>query len=96
MAIAAEVSPEIALVDIDLHGGAEGVGLARLLHQRHNVTIVFVTAQPEEARRARDCAFGMVVKPYDLVAMPRVVEAATRHRRGEPLGPLPRALELFV
>lgn len=96
MAIAAEMSPEIALVDINLERKAEGLGLARLLHRRHATTIVFVTAQAEEARRARHYAFGMVVKPYDLVTMPRVVEAATRYRCGMPLGPLPRALELFA
>ena len=95
MAIAGEVRPEIALVDINLHGRAEGVDLARRLHREHDVTIVFLTAEPDEARRARDHAFGMVVKPYDLATMPRVIEAASRHRRGWPLGAIPRALELF-
>ena len=95
LSIAAEVSPEIGLIDINLRGHAEGVALARLLHQRHATTIVFLTAQLEEARLARDCAFGMVAKPYDLILLPRVVEAAARHRRGEPLGPLPCSLEVF-
>ena len=95
MAIAGEVKPEIALVDINLQGRAEGVELARRLQREHDVTIVFLTAQPDEARRARDHAFGMVVKPYDLVTIPRVIEAASRHRRGRPLGAAPRALELF-
>jgi DNA-binding response OmpR family regulator len=95
IAIAAEVRPEIALVDINLQGRAEGVELARRLRECHDITIVFLTAQAEEARRARSHAFGMVVKPYDLVTIPRVVEAAARHRRGETLGPIPRVLELF-
>jgi DNA-binding response OmpR family regulator len=95
VAIAMEAAPDVALVDINLQGSAEGVALARLLRQRHDVTIVFVTAQAEEARRARDLAFGMVVKPYDLIMMPRVVEAALRHRLGIPLGTLPGALEIF-
>jgi DNA-binding response OmpR family regulator len=95
LSIAAEASPEIGLIDINLRGHAEGVALARLLHQRYATTIVFLTAQLEEARLARDCAFGMVAKPYDLILLPRIVETAARHRRGEPLGPLPCALEVF-
>ena len=93
--IAAGECPDIALVDINLAGDAEGIGLARALHQRHGTTIVFLTAQPERARQARDVAFGVVGKPYDLDAIPCAIEAAARHRRGEPVGFVPRFLELF-
>ena len=93
--IAAAEHPEMALVDINLAGNDEGIGLARTLRERHGTTILFLTAQPERARQARDAALGVVTKPYDVAAIPRVIEAVARHRRGEPLGSVPRFLELF-
>ncbi|MFO1047539.1 MAG: response regulator [Geminicoccaceae bacterium] len=96
LALAAAERPDVALVDIDLHGRADGVGVARTLGERHGTSVIFVTGRPERAREARNCALGVVTKPYDLVGMPRVVEVARQHRQGLPIDNGPRFLELFV
>lgn len=88
--------PEIALVDIDLNGRGDGVRVARQLVERHGTTVIFVTGRPERAREARDCALGVITKPYDLAWIPKVIEVARQHRLGMPIGELPRILELFV
>ena len=93
--IAAAEHPDLAMVDINLAGGTEGIDLARALQDRYGTTCVFLTAQPELAREARDAAIGVIAKPYDICAIPRALAAAARHRRGEALGLVPRILELF-
>lgn len=96
LALGAAEIPDVALVDIDLHGRADGVRVARTLFERHGTTVIFVTGRPEGAREARDCALGVVTKPYDLVWMPRVIEVARQRRQGIPIEDVPRLLELFV
>ncbi len=96
LAIAREELPDIALVDVNLAGGAEGLELARELHDRHGTTIVFLTAQPEQARAARDIALGVITKPYDLHTPVRAVEIATDARAGRLLTRVPAELELFA
>ena len=78
LALAAQEWPKIALVDIDLQGRPDGIDVARAMAERHGTTVVFVTGEPEKAHQARDCALGVITKPYDLVAIPRVIETAKR------------------
>ena len=93
--LAAKECPEVALVDVNLHGKPEGIDVAQALARQYGTTIVFVTALPELTRPARHAALGVVSKPYEIALMPRVVAAALRHRHGEPLGTVPRWFELF-
>ena len=88
--------PELALVDVNLAGADEGLEVARALHDRHGTTVVFVTAQPERAREARDAALGVVAKPYDLPAVLRAVDLvadARAGRRGRPRAAGPGAVQ---
>jgi two-component system, response regulator PdtaR len=95
LTLAAEERPDLALVDVNLRGDAEGLEVARALRDRHGTTVVFVTAQPERAREARDAALGVIAKPYDLPAVLRAVEFAAEARVGGPVGCAPPGLELF-
>ena len=94
--LAATDPPELALVDIKLHGGASGLEVARTLRDRHGTTCIFLTAQPELALGARDCALGVITKPYDsdmLIATIALVEAT---RTGEEPPAAPCGLELLT
>jgi two-component system, response regulator PdtaR len=96
LAIAAEEKPYVAFVDVNLAGDAEGLEVARALHDQHGTTIIFLTAQPERAREARDIALGVIAKPYDPQMPLRAVEVATNVRAGRLIGRAPPGLELFT
>jgi DNA-binding response OmpR family regulator len=96
LAIAAEEKPDIALVDVNLAGHAEGLELARTLCEQHGTTIIFLTAQPDRARRARDIALGVITKPYDPQTPVRAVEVAAEARAGRQIARAPPGLELFT
>lgn len=95
LALCAKESPEIALVDVDLHGKPDGIDLARTLAERHGTTVIFLTGRPEQTWRARNCALGVIAKPYDLTAIPKAVQAAVRYRLGDQAPMVPHQLTLF-
>jgi CheY-like chemotaxis protein len=94
--IAAEEAPDVVLVDVNLAGHSEGLELARMLRDRHGSTIIFLTAQPDRAREARDIALGVITKPYDPQTPVRAVEIAAEARAGRVISRVPRGLELFA
>lgn len=96
LAIAAEEAPDIALVDVNLVGDDEGLEVARTLCDQYGTTVIFLTAQPERARRGKDIALGVITKPYDPQTPVRAVEFAAEARAGRQSGPVPPGLELFT
>lgn len=69
LSLAAERRPTLALVDIQLRGGEDGVALAAELHATHKVEIVFLTAQTDPVTRGRAQAVphrAYLRKPYDV------------------------------
>ncbi len=59
--------PDLALVDIQLKRGDDGVAVARELSDRWNIGVIFVTAQsdPKTKLRAEQTShLGYLVKPY--------------------------------
>jgi DNA-binding NarL/FixJ family response regulator len=62
--------PDIAMVDINLAGHNEGLGIVRDLYDRFGIRSVFATGQPDLARANAKTALGVLPKPYssaDLV-----------------------------
>ena len=98
LAIAREGRPDLALVDINLAGGVEGVELARVLQRELGVRSLFVSGQTAAARSNRDAALGLLKKPYDPASLAGAVPAAEALMQGRtpPPPPVPRALELFA
>ena len=94
-AIAAQEPPDLAFVDVNLAGDAEGLDLARSLHVQHGTTIIFLTGQPERTYAARDIALGVITKPYDPQAPVRAAEAAAEVRAGRLIAHAPLGVELF-
>src|SRR6476469_9812747 len=85
--------PELAFVDININGDRDGVDVARLLTE-HGTTCIFLTAQLDRARAARDVAVGVITKPYDPNALLQTVEVAADIRTGLIPTTVPRHLEL--
>lgn len=93
--LAATVEPDIAFVDVNLERDADGIELARMLHQRYGTTCIFLTAQPQRAQAASDAALGVVAKPYNPDGLIEVVEYAAAIRRGVDRHPIPPRLALL-
>jgi hypothetical protein len=82
-------------VDIDLRSEIDGIAIARLLHDRHGTTSVFLTGQLEAVRSARDAAAGLIPKPYNFGAVVRAVDAVAQIRLGQLPETMPPQLEVF-
>jgi two-component system, response regulator PdtaR len=87
--------PELAFVDVSLAGDQDGIAVARALVDRHGVSCIFLTAQPDQARTAKDAALGVVTKPYDPRQLLQTVDYVAAIRGGQLLPTVPRHLELF-
>ena len=88
--------PDLALVDVNLHGRQEGPALAQALHAR-GIPCLFVTAQPALARMHRGAAVGVLSKPFDGRDLLASVPAAHAAAHGEESRSWrPRNLELFT
>ena len=82
--------PELAFIDIGIAGERDGIAVASALTEQHGTACIFLTAQADRARTARDVALGVIAKPYD----PRDVLHAVNVVAAS--GRVPRRLELFV
>ena len=75
--------PDVALVDVCLEGGREGIEIARWLREVCQVPIVFVTAQSDEAtvERIHEQVPGAPVlsKPVFRHTLAGAVAAVTKH-----------------
>ena len=78
-----ERQPDVALVDVCLEGGREGIEIARWLREVCEVPIVFVTAQNDEAivERIHEHVPGAPVlsKPVFRHTLAGAVAAVTKH-----------------
>jgi DNA-binding response OmpR family regulator len=87
-------TPRIALVDINLQGGGDAVGLARALMAR-GVGVLFTSGQIATAHANSDAAHGLIAKPYDpqtVIDSIAVIEEIAAGRRPQTI---PLRLELF-
>lgn len=55
--------PDLALLNVDLADDVKGTHLARVLHTRLQIPILFVSGNINEVRKAQDVAFGYISKP---------------------------------
>ena len=68
--------PDLALVDIKLARGSDGLAAAQAIAERHHVPAIAVTAhlEPERARQAG--LLGLLPKPYAAAALRETLRAA--------------------
>lgn len=86
---------ELAFVDLNLVDGPTGVELGRALAGR-GVTVVYMTANPEQLGQGVDGTIGVIAKPADNAELRQAVDYAIAVRRGaETTAHPPRRLKLF-
>lgn len=61
-----ENRPDIALLDIQLKGGMDGIALAHILQNDYRIPVVFLTANSDDATFSR----AKMAKPYAFLAKP--------------------------
>lgn len=94
LGFAREIRPDLALVNIQLADGDDGVALARDLKVL-GIPVLFISGQPDRARLARAVGVASLPKPYSPSDMVEAVGYLFRHADGDESRPGPAHLELF-
>ncbi|TWA74664.1 response regulator receiver domain-containing protein [Azospirillum brasilense] len=87
--------PDLALVDVYLAGGENGLTLARKLWEEHNIPSLLITGFDHRGEEARDFAVGLLRKPVMPDALVDAVGAVGEILAGLRPSSIPPALELF-
>ena len=93
-ALALAAYTDIALVDVNLSDGRTGPELGRQLAEDYGITVIFMTANPEDIDNGGKGSLGVLTKPV----MPDVVEQTIDYAIANRLGGMaivPRELKVF-
>ncbi|OHV82199.1 response regulator [Rhizobium sp. LCM 4573] len=85
---------DLAIVDVNLTDGRTGPEIAQELAERYGVTVIFMTATPEDIAEEGQNSLGVLTKPV----MPHVLEQSVEYAVASRLGaiaPAPREMRLF-
>jgi CheY-like chemotaxis protein len=85
---------DIALVDVNLADGSTGREIGRELAAEYGLTVVFMTANPEDVEDGVEGSLGVLTKPV----MPEVIEQTIDYAIANRLGGIavvPRELRVF-
>ena len=94
LVFARQVKPDLALVNISLAAGDDGVALAWDL-KALGIPVLFISGQRDRASLARDVAIASLCKPYSPHDMVDAVDYLFRHERGDESLPPPSRLNVF-
>jgi two-component system, response regulator PdtaR len=94
LATVREVKPDLALVNIGLAEGDDGVALAQDL-KALGIPVLFISGQPDRARLAKAVGIASLSKPYSPSEMVAAVGYLFRHELGDESRPAPPRLEMF-
>jgi two-component system, response regulator PdtaR len=94
LCFARKIKPDLALVNINLADGDDGVALARDLRAL-DVPVLFISGQSDRARLAKGAAIASLAKPYSGPEMVEAVDYLFRHELGDESQPRPANLEMF-
>ena len=76
---AEELKPSLILMDIMLYGELTGIDAARIIQQKYDIPVVYLTALADESTLGKaktSGAFGYVLKPFDEKALRSSIEMA--------------------
>ncbi|MBX6323098.1 MAG: response regulator [Rhodospirillaceae bacterium] len=88
--------PDLALIDIRLEDGTDGVEAARTMWERFETPSILVTAYAQDARRAAGVAIGCLHKPFAPVELLEAVRIGGRFLDGRAPAPGPHNFEFFI
>lgn len=94
LALAAEMRPDLAIVDINLRDGRTGLSVAQKMASGLGITVLFATAEPDLIPAQFAGACGVVVKPYSSPSVHAAVNYCLALREGLDPGPTPQHLRL--
>jgi DNA-binding LytR/AlgR family response regulator len=72
-------SPDLVLMDINLKGALDGVETSRFIFERHQIPVIFLTANTDDATFARAKAtrpYAFISKPFQPADLQRAIELA--------------------
>lgn len=82
LAIANKKAPDLALVDVNLDDGATGPQIASSLVKLNQVSVVFVTGNPEQIPPDYVGAIGAIVKPWTPKTIEQLIAFVQDYREG--------------
>src|SRR5258708_5140468 len=97
IALAEETQPDLALMDIQIRGAMDGAETARVLRERFNIPVIFLTAHADSGTVARAkfaAPLGYIVKPFQEGELHASIAIAL-HKHGVDLQSLGKS-ELFA
>lgn len=83
---AAELQPDLVLMDINLGGEIDGISAAKQIRTRQSTPVIYLTAFSNDrtlARARETDAFGFIVKPFQEKAVVAAIEMALGKRNTE-------------
>ena len=92
--VARAEKPDLALVNIRLAGGDDGIELAKQLKVL-DIPVLLISGQVSRASSAKTVAIGSLPKPYDSADMVRAVTYLLARLNGDASLPRPDQLEVF-
>ena len=92
--VAKASKPDLALVNIHLVGGDDGIELAKQL-KALDIPVLLISGQISRARSARTVAIASLPKPYDAADMVLAVTYLLGCLQGNASLPKPSGLEVF-
>ena len=78
---AARERPDVALMDVNIHGGMDGIEAARRLNSEFGISIIFMTGYSDEDIRARGKTVkhsAILTKPLNIAKLKSAIESAIR------------------
>jgi DNA-binding response OmpR family regulator len=94
-ALSMAADADIALVDVNLADGATGPAIGRELSERFGITVIFMTANPEQLKGKTECSIGVLTKPVMPQVIEETIDYALANRRGG-VATAPHGLKVFV
>ena len=76
-----ELRPDIILMDVRLEGETDGIEVAQQIKSRHDIPIIFITSNADEATVQRAITAepdGFLIKPLDALELRAAIEMAMR------------------
>src|SRR5688572_23183990 len=65
--VVARSRPDLALMDIEIHGAMDGFDVAERFREQHDIPVIFLTGRADDQtldRVRRSASFGYLLKPF--------------------------------